>query len=147
MGKLTSEQLKAREEATPAETDFLREQAVRQLYLDAYGREVVDPTPMAPPIGYVRAPSIAEQIRAAIQTASHEAGQRGAETIDEANDFEPDDEDDPYSQWENEDEFELDPAMEMMLARASRPPEGGTSAASAPQSPSAGESPTSTSDK
>jgi len=124
---------------------FELEQSVQSQYLDAFGREVPNPVPMQPPVGYKRAPSLAEQMRAMIQQASHEAAMAGAETEDEANDFDVDEEFDPTSPWENE--FEMDPAMEAMIALQSRPPaprETAPAATPAPSAPAATASPPST---
>jgi len=114
---------------------FQLEQSVQSQYLDAFGREVPNPVPMQPPVGYKRAPSLAEQIRAMIQQASHEAAMAGAETEDEANDFDVGEEFDPTSPWENE--FEMDPAMEAMIALQSRPPAPRETAPVATPAPSA----------
>lgn len=131
MGKLSKDQVEAREQSVDA-PEPVREVSVQQQYLDAHGREIPDPTPMAPPVGYVRRPSIAEQMRQMIQQASYEASQAGAETEEEANDFDVDD-GEPWSPYE--DEFEIDPAMEMMLARQSVSPPAPSAAGAAPQAP------------
>jgi len=114
---------------------FELEQSVQSQYLDAFGRELPNPVPMQPPVGYKRAPSLAEQIRVMIQQASHEAAMAGAETEDEANDFDVGEEFDPTSPWENE--FEMDPAMEAMIALQSRPPAPRETAPAATPAPSA----------
>lgn len=69
------------------------------------GREIPDPTPVAPPIGYKRKKSMFElqrdQVRAAIREISAEAGRAGRETFEEADDFDVgDDEDDPRTPYE-----------------------------------------------
>jgi len=97
-----------------------RERSVQEMYLDSQGREQPNPTPMQPPIGYKRAPTIQEQMRAMIRQVSEEAKMAGAETEEESNDFDMDEEWEPTSQWEHP--FDPDPAMEVMLARASKPP-------------------------
>jgi len=98
----------------------LREQSVQSKYLDEKGREIPNATPMEPPVGYVKRKTIAEQMREMIAAASAEAAQAGAETEEEANDFDVDEDFDPTSPWEHD--FDVDPAMEVMLARASSPP-------------------------
>lgn len=70
--------------------------------LDKEGREVPDPIPMAPPIGYKRQPSLTERIRDMVRSehlriAALEAGQ---ETFEEADDFEVGDDFDPNSPYE-----------------------------------------------
>lgn len=66
------------------------------------GHEELNPTPMQPPLGYVRQPSLSEQIRQQIQTLrrleDHEP-----ESEEEADDFDiPDDPPDIHSRWEND---------------------------------------------
>lgn len=96
------------------------ERSVQSQYLDEYGREKPNPLPLEPPLGYVKRKTIAETIREAIVQASYEAQQAGAETEEEANDFDVDEDMDPHSPWEND--FEMDPALEAMLALQSAPP-------------------------
>lgn len=66
------------------------------------GDEMLDPTPMAPPIGYKRQIPLHEQIRAMVRSEklAMEAEAAGAETFDEADDFDIDDEMDPSSPYE-----------------------------------------------
>lgn len=58
--------------------------------LDELGREIPDPTPMQPPVGYKRAPTLAEQIRAMVRSEKlrQEVEAAGAESFEEADDFE-----------------------------------------------------------
>lgn len=106
------------------------EQSVQSLYLDENGHEKPNPVPMQPPVGYRRQPTIAEQMRMMIRTASLEAAQAGAETEEEANDFDVGEDMEPHSPWEND--FEPDPALDHMLALASMPPVQATAAAPSP---------------
>jgi len=99
---------------------YLHEHSVASLYLDMHGREIPNPTPMAPPIGYQKPISIADQIRQAIKQASYEAAMAGAETEEEANDFDVEEDMEPGSQWEHP--FDPDPELEAMLALQSRAP-------------------------
>lgn len=64
------------------------EETGEQLH-DEHGREIPDPTPMQPPIGYNRQPSLAEQMRAMIlsEQLAQEARAAGHETFEEADDF------------------------------------------------------------
>lgn len=110
---------------------YAAERSVQSQHLTPEGREKPNPVPMEPPVGYIKQPTIAETMRQMIRSASLEAAYAGAETEEEANDFDVDDEFDPTSPWE--DEFEPDPVQEAMLALASKPPvaaspppEGGT---------------------
>ena len=68
---------------------------------DENGREVLNPTPMQPPLGYKKTPSLAEQIRQQIMTfRSFE--DNDPETEEEADDFEIEDDPQPESRWEND---------------------------------------------
>lgn len=78
--------------------------------LDEYGREIPDPTPMAPPVGFVRRPPLHERIRAMVQDEF--ARLRSAEEVEsfeEADDFviPGEDGDDP-----REGRFALQPGFE-----------------------------------
>lgn len=74
------------------------DQDTGEILTDSRGREVPDPTPMQPPIGYERRPSLAQQIREQIMShnLAMEARAAGAETFEEADDFEVGDD------WEQE---------------------------------------------
>lgn len=109
-----------------------REQSVQSLYLDEHGREMPNPTPMQPAVGYKKQPSIGDLMRQAIRQASLEAAQAGHETEEEANDFDVGEDVEPHSPWESE--FEPDPMLDHMLALRSEPPRP---AAQQPASPSA----------
>lgn len=67
------------------------------------GREVPDPTPMAPPVGWFKQPTMVEHIRSLV---AHELSRRadavGHESFEEADDFDLPDGDDPHSPYENE---------------------------------------------
>lgn len=70
--------------------------------IDELGREIPDPVPMAPPVGYQRQPSLTERIRDMVRSehlriAALEAGQ---ETFEEADDFEVGDDLDPSTPYE-----------------------------------------------
>ena len=68
--------------------------------LDEKGNEVPDPTPMEPPVGFVSQPPLREQIRQMVlsERLRLEAEAAGAETFEEADDFDvPDDQDPPRS--------------------------------------------------
>lgn len=66
------------------------------------GAEIPDSTPLAPPVGYERQPSLAEQIRAMIvgEKLRAEVEAAGAETFEEADDFDVGDDYDPTSPYE-----------------------------------------------
>lgn len=75
---------------------------------DKAGREIPDPTPMAPPLGYVKQPSMVEHIREMIrgENLRKEALNADMETFEEADDFDVGDDTDPISGYEYEENFE-----------------------------------------
>lgn len=82
--------------------------------LDEHGREILDPVPMAPPLGYSRQPSLVELVRDMVR-GEH---LRRAALEDDKDDFEtfdnfeiPDDPGDPHSRWEND----FDPPVKELL--------------------------------
>lgn len=66
------------------------------------GREIPDPTPMAPPVGYKKQPSIFENMRKLIhdERILQQLRDQNQETFEEADDFDVDDEMDPTSPYE-----------------------------------------------
>lgn len=89
--------------------EFFHHKAKR---LNEKGREILDPTPMAPPVGYKRQPSLSEQIREMVRSErlAMEAASAGFETLEEADDFDiPDDPIDPRTPYE----AHFDPLPEM----------------------------------
>lgn len=76
---------------------------------DEQGRYHPDPTPIAPPVGYVRSPTIAEQIRTMVRSEGlrRHAELQGADTFEEADDFNVGDDYDPRSPWEEQFEGEF----------------------------------------
>lgn len=80
---------------------YLRSLGLRPVLLDDYGRETLDPTPIAPPIGYKKEPSMVEIVRQQIRTEmSRQAVEEGKESFEEADDFDVDDDFDPSSPYE-----------------------------------------------
>lgn len=70
-------------------------------YLTPDGREKPDGTPVAPPIGYLRQPSMFERMREMVRKELSEAAQEsGFETFEEADDFNIGDDYDPTSPYE-----------------------------------------------
>lgn len=63
--------------------------------------EILNPTPMQPPLGYKSAPSLVEQIRQQVRALKH-LDDLEPETEEEADDFEIDDDPAPESRWEND---------------------------------------------
>lgn len=67
------------------------------------GAEVPDPVPMAPPVGYVKQPSMFEHMREMIRRElSQAAAESGVESFEDADDFEVGDDYDPRSPYEEE---------------------------------------------
>jgi len=81
-------------------------------FMNSKGHEVPDPVPVAPPIGYRRTPSLAEQIREMVRSERlrQEVEAAGYESFEEADDFEVGDFD-PRSPYEEV--FEPTPAPEL----------------------------------
>lgn len=94
--------------------------------LNPDGTPILDPTPIAPPIGYKKHPSMVEIIRDTVRSENlaRLARESGAETFEESEDFEIGDEPpERQSPWENE----FDPPL-AEIARAveeARAPVGG----------------------
>lgn len=60
------------------------------------GREILDGTPIAPPLGFIKQPSLHELMRAMVlEHANLRAQGQDPETFEEADDFDVDDEDEP----------------------------------------------------
>lgn len=71
--------------------------------LNEKGQEVLDPTPMAPPLGYVKQPSIIDIIRDRVRTElSRRAAELGHDSFEDADDFDVGDDYDPKSPYEQE---------------------------------------------
>ncbi|UDN67565.1 hypothetical protein [robinz microvirus RP_45] len=64
-------------------------------------KEILNPTPMQPPLGYKAAPSLVEQIRQQVRQFKH-LDDNEPETEEDADDFEIDDDPQPESRWEND---------------------------------------------
>lgn len=83
------------------EEEYAEKMAARRQTV--FGHELPDPTPVAPPVGYIKQPSMIEQVRNMVRSehlrlAALEAGQ---ETFEEADDFDiPDDPVDPHTRYE-----------------------------------------------
>lgn len=72
-----------------------------RLIHDRFGNELPDDTPMAPPVGYVRQPSLHDQIRQALLAEKlRQAYEGDAETFEDADDFDVGDDFDPTSPYE-----------------------------------------------
>lgn len=108
---------------------------------DAEGRELPDPTPMAPPIGFKKQPSMVEMIRNMVRSEElrRAAEAQGQESFDEADDFEVGDDVDPSTPYEAE--FEPFAEVRKRAAEAARAPSGGAPPVSPPVAPKPSEEP------
>lgn len=81
---------------------FSRVAKQSQVHHDEEGREILDGTPIAPPIGYKPTKSIAEQVREMVRSEHLRlaAESAGMETFEEADDFDVGDDYDPSSPFE-----------------------------------------------
>lgn len=84
--------------------------------LNEAGQLVPDPTPMAPPVGFRRQPSMVEIVRRQIQLASEEAKREGKESLEEADDFDVGDDPELQSPYELDEESEV--PISVLRARA-----------------------------
>lgn len=109
----------------------------RDLRLDELGRENPDPRPLAPPLGHVKQDSLQDLMRQMIVShqLAQEAAAVGAETFEEADDFDIGDDYDPTSPYEQEFEGGLLPDPEPSSSES--PSEAAAAASPAqPESPS-----------
>lgn len=82
--------------------------------LNPDGTPILDPTPIAPPIGYKKQPSMVEIVRDMVrgEKLRQAAEEMGAETFEEADDFDiPDDPVQLRSEWEND----YEPSVQELL--------------------------------
>jgi len=88
-----------------------REPSKQEIYLDEQGYERPSGIPLAPPIGYIQQPTLAERIREMVKSAklAQEVADAGAETFEEADDFDVGDDFDPTSPYEEMFEGYYDP--------------------------------------
>lgn len=76
----------------------------------AIRHETLDPTPIARAIGWSRPPTLQDQIRRLVAgELSRRAAAAGAESFDEADDFDVDGDPDPHSPWELTADNEAEP--------------------------------------
>lgn len=77
------------------------EEKLSRVYHDRYGREMPDPSPVAAAVGYIKQPSMVDHVRALVaRELSQRAEDLGAESFDEANDFDVGDDVEPESPYE-----------------------------------------------
>lgn len=68
------------------------------------GREYPDPTPVAPPVGFIKQPTLAETMKQMVRSEAlrRAAQESGMETFEEADDFDVGDDYDPRSPYEEQ---------------------------------------------
>lgn len=99
------------------------------------GSEIPDPTPLQPPLGYRRQPTMVEHIRMMVQSEQLRVAalEAGNETFEEADDFDVPDEFEPISAYEFEEIFEPLRSAEPGVT----PPREGSPPADGPAAPPA----------
>ena len=80
----------------------------KMLGRDDRNRELPDPVPLAPPVGWFKQPSMFDHVRDMVRGEHMRlyAESQGAETFEEASDFDVEDDLFPASQFEDADDFE-----------------------------------------
>lgn len=89
-------------------------------YIDKFGREVLDPNPIAPPVGFQESESISDRLRAMIEGERMRRAAELAEmdTFEEADDFEVDD--DPIPMRDSPYENDRDVSIREMVNEGNR---------------------------
>lgn len=85
--------------------EHIRRHKTNRDKLTTKGEEIINPRPMAPPIGYKKQPSMVEIVQNMIKSERLKqlAIDNGLETLEEADDFDTGEDDfDPSSPWEGE---------------------------------------------
>lgn len=97
--------------------------------LTANGEEIPHPIPMAPPLGYIKQPSLVDRIREMVRSEHlrRAAEESGHETFEEGDDLEVGDDYDPASPYE----YNFDPPSPAPVSPASPPKEAEPPAPSA----------------
>lgn len=88
-----------------------REERKRFGALSENGGELLDSTPMQPPIGYNPQPSMFDVMRKMIADHQRELSEAGYESPEEADDFDVQDDFDPSSPYEHDFDPPADPAL------------------------------------
>lgn len=91
---------------------------IRDVKLNEAGSEILDSTPMEPPLGYVAQPSMFDVMRKMISDRERELSAAGFETPEEADDFDVDDDFDPSSPYEHD----FDPPADLSALPSEVPP-------------------------
>lgn len=106
--------------------------------LNDFGYEVLDPTPMEPPLNYKQQPSLHEQIRDMIRSERlrQEVMAQGYETFEEADDFHMDEDPEPWAPYEEQ--FEPTPMQELHRRRRQATEDAQAAASSSAPEPKTG---------
>jgi len=133
------------------ETEPLKRVRPQHTSLFKDGKEYPDPTPVAPPLGFIKQPTLAETMRQMIagEALRRHARESGLETFEEADDFNVGDDYDPTSPYEETFEPPIQPtpeetytplakaiANELKSAFSGETPAGNPAAEPPPQEPS-----------
>lgn len=123
-----------------------REERKRFGALTQDGGELLDSTPMQPPVGFRREPSMFDVMREQMRQYHADLEREGFETPEEADDFDVDDEVDPSSPYEHN----FDPAISdvpnpevpsVASSEAKDPPADGPATPPAPPAPAGSPAP------
>lgn len=95
-----------RDKPKMAIADYARKMARK--FQTMLGAEIPDPVPMAPPVGFIAQPSMMDHVIDLIKSNDlrRAAEAEGFETLEESDDFDIDDDDEPYSAYEMEENYE-----------------------------------------
>lgn len=88
----------------PTTEAHARDHNARYRRLDEYGREIVSPLPLEPPLGYKKTESMSQLVHRMVhdEMIRRELASQGIETFEESDDFDVGDDYEPNSPWENE---------------------------------------------
>lgn len=110
--------------------------------LDKHGGEILDSTPMQPPIGYNPQPSMFDVMRGMIDRHAEDLRRADFETPEEADDFDVDDDFDPTSPYEHSFDPPATPEVQAMAAgNAVQPPADGQATPPATPAPAGSPAP------
>lgn len=108
-------------------------------YINEQGHECPNPVPVAPPVGFVKQPSMVEHIRDMVRSEllRREVVSAGVESFDEADDFDMEDDPiDPHTPYEKFFDPDVTPVKDDPRPNQTRtPPAGGAADSVTPESP------------
>lgn len=115
---------------------------IRDVKLNEAGSEILDSTPMEPPLGYNPQPSMFDVMRKMISDRERELKAAGFETPEEADDFDVADDFDPSSPYEHDFDPPAPPEVPSGApAKPQDPPADGPAAPPAPPAPAGSPAP------